>query len=327
MAGELIAASNDLIGHGTITVSKGGILDADFLFDTGHGTMQSLAFGSGGTLSFNLNGGVLGVGHKGRGSLTIVEGVNVTSSNGSLAFSAGSTGTGLVSGVGSKWTNTSALYVGSAGSGTLTINAGGQVSDVAGYLANAAGSMGSVIVTGAGSKWTNTGTLFVGREGSGTLTIEAGGQVSNALGRMALLAGSTGSATVTGPGSKWTNSSELFVGTAGNGVLTVEAGGQVSNTGGYVGYNSSSTSTVRTVTGAGSKWTNSGALNVGDSGAGSLVIENGGQVSNTYGYLGTKPARQARQSCEGQLRYGRIAVRFISATRGMDRLPSSREVR
>ena len=39
----------------------------------------------------------------------------------------------------------------------------------------------------------------------------------------------------------------------------IEAGGQVSNTTGYLGYNSGSSGTA-TVTGDGSKWTNSGSL-------------------------------------------------------------------
>ena len=54
---------------------------------------------------------------------------------------------------------------------------------------------------------------------------------------------------------------------------------------GYLGYNSGSSGTA-TVTGTGSKWTNSGDLYVGNYGTGTLRIEAGGQVSNSTGYLG-----------------------------------------
>ena len=43
------------------------------------------------------------------------------------------------------------------------------------------------------------------------------------------------------------------------------------------------------VTGVGSKWTNRGDLNVGRSGNGTLIIETGGEVSNSSGYLGYSP--------------------------------------
>ncbi|MBM4018781.1 MAG: PEP-CTERM sorting domain-containing protein, partial [Planctomycetes bacterium] len=78
----------------------------------------------------------------------------------------------------------------------------------------------------------------------------------------------------------------LFVGYDGNGTLNVEAEGQVRNTYCYLGFDSGSTGTA-TVTGAGSKWTNSGALYVGYNGNGTLSVEAGGQVSNTDGYLGS----------------------------------------
>ncbi len=92
--------------------------------------------------------------------------------------------------------------------------------------------------------------------------------------------------TVDGVGSSWTNSGDLSVGNSGTGTLTIRNGGTVSNTGlGYLGNNAGSTGTV-TVDGAGSTWTNSGDLVVGDSGTGTLTIQNGGAVSNVIGVLG-----------------------------------------
>ena len=97
-------------------------------------------------------------------------------------------------------------------------------------------------------------------------------------------------ATVTGVGSKWTNLGELYVGRSGNGMLTIEAGGEVSsgtiNTfSSYIGSGLNSTGKV-TVTGAGSKWTNSGNLYVGiSSGNGELTIDDGGLVSGRKALL------------------------------------------
>ena len=42
-----------------------------------------------------------------------------------------------------------------------------------------------------------------------------------------------------------------------------------------------------TITGAGSRWTNSFSLYVGEYGSGTLTVAEGGVVSDTYGYLGT----------------------------------------
>ena len=129
--------------------------------------------------------------------------------------------------------------------------------------------------------------------GNGTLHIEAGGDVSSINGYLGYF-GSTGRATVTGAGSKWANLLDLYVGqssspgSAGIGVLIVEAGGQVSNFRGYLGFGTQ-TKGVATVTGAGSKWTNSRDLYLGDGGNGTLNVTDGGVVSNTLGSVGRQP--------------------------------------
>ena len=283
--GFIYASFDNLFGDGAITVTEGGILDADLRFDATHGTQQTLAFGSGGTLTFNIAGGPLGVGYQQNGTLTVAEGVNLTSGIGYLGYYSGSAGTASVTGAGSKWNNSSTLYVGREGSGSLTIEAGGQVSNSNGYLGYGSGSTGAATVTGAGTQWNSGDGLYVGREGSGSLTIEAGGQVSNSYGYLGYYSGSTGTATVTGAGSQWTNSGGLYVGIEGSGSLTIQAGGRVSNSHGYLGSHAGSTGTA-TVAGAGSKWTNSSTLYVGGYGSGSLTVADGGEVGSGYAYLG-----------------------------------------
>ncbi len=74
---------------------------------------------------------------------------------------------------------------------------------------------------------------------------------------------------------------------------------------------------MATVTGAGSKWTNSGTLYVGHSGSGELTIEAGGQVSNTNGYLGS--IRFTWPPSPGQARCGLTAALSTSETRAAAR--------
>ena len=264
--------------------------------------------------------GSLTVGNKGRGTLTIEAGGEVSNGEGMIGFwrdldefNWSSTGTVTVTGTGSKWTNSSKLTVGNSGSGTLTVEAGGEVSNTTGYIGYESSSTGVATVAGAGSKWTNSSKLTVGNSGSGTLTVEAGGEVSNTSsltvgnsgdgflsvrlggevsntsGILGNNSGSTGAAMVSWESSKWTNSSSLTVGNSGDGFLSVRLGGEVSNTTGYIGYESSSTG-IATVAGAGSRWTSSSKLTVGHRGNGTLTVEAGGEVSNaTSGFIGFNP--------------------------------------
>ena len=99
---------------------------------------------------------------------------------------------------------------------------------------------------------------------------------------------------MSGAGATWTNSGNLFVGRNATGTLNIGSGGTVSNVFGHVGGCSGcSTSAFGTVTvnGAGSTWTNSAALIVGDSGTGQVTISGGGQVLTgaAGGFLGNSP--------------------------------------
>jgi len=278
------ASLGDLRGNGTIT-AQGAVLDDDLVFDAAHGAVQTISFGTGGSLNLSVTSyydvAALGAGYKGAGTLRIADGVTVESAYGYLGYHSGSTGTATVTGAGSKW-STLAVYVGNNGNGTLNIQAGARVSSYSSYLGHNSGSTGTVTVTGAGSTWTNDYGLNVGLFGNGELNVEAGGQVSSSrVSFLGYLSGSTGTATVTGAGSTWTSSGDFFVGYAGNGTLNIEAGGQVSSSpGAGIGERSGSTGTV-TVTGAGSTWTNF-ALGVGGSGNGTLNIQAGGRVSTSW---------------------------------------------
>jgi T5SS/PEP-CTERM-associated repeat protein len=200
-----------------------------------------------------------------------------------LGQSAGDSGTVAI-GAGGLLTTIGGAIIGLGGTGTVNLTNGGTLTDGAGFVGNLPGSQGTVTVSGAGSTWTNTGTLVVGGLGTGTLTIQDGGAVnSGGGGSVGLSAGSTGTVTVSGAGSTWNNSpgGGLNIGSFGTGTLTVANGGMVINNTAFaanIGNGAGSQGTV-TVTGAGSTWSNSSGVNIGNLGTGTLTIADSGIVT------------------------------------------------
>lgn len=191
----------------------------------------------------------------------------------------------------STWTSVTNAYIGWAidQTGMLAVDGSALLSGRV-SIGDNAGSSGAVTVTGFGSTWTNSSAMVVGYYGAGTLRIENGGQVSHAYSSLGDQYGSSGTTTVTGTGSAWTGG-PLYVGRTGSGTLTIENGGQVSTSGtiyvyysSIIGHDQYSTGTA-TITGAGSSWVNSAGLVVGYGGPGTLVISNGGQVTNGGGVV------------------------------------------
>jgi fibronectin-binding autotransporter adhesin len=86
------------------------------------------------------------------------------------------------------------------------------------------------------------------------------------------------------PALPWDSFTGPRIGDTGAGTLFVDAEGQVISGPSEIGLNSDSMGAA-TITGAGSKWTNS-TLVMGRFGSGSLLVEAGGQVSSGAGYLG-----------------------------------------
>ena len=189
------------------------------------------------------------------------------------------------------------LAVGQNGTGRLTIQSGGTVTDVFGAVGNLPGSQGTVTVSGAGSTWTNIGNVVVGGLGTGTLTIQNGGTVNSAGGgSIGSSAGSQGTVTVTGAGSAWNNSpgGGLNIGSFGSGTLTIANGGMVINNTAFtanIGNGAGSQGTV-TVTGAGSTWSNSSGVIIGNLGTGTLTIADGGTLTDGMGAVGGAPGSQ-----------------------------------
>jgi len=277
-------------GNGTLTISGGGRV-----FNTSaHIATTSTSKGTvtvEGKDSTWINSGGVSVGTYGTGELTISAGGTVSGTAGYIGDNFYSNGTVMVTGSGSAWTSTGSLDVGSYGAGKLTISAGGKVSNSTSYIAYSHGASGTVTVTGSDSTWASTNSVYVGFHGTGELMISGGGKVSNSYGYIGFQNKSVGSATVTGSQSIWVNADALRVGAKGEGTLRIENSGRVTATAIAIGDETGSEGKV-TVTGANSTLgtTNggSGAVYVGNNGAGELRIEDGGRVSNATGFVGTQ---------------------------------------
>ena len=135
-------------------------------------------------------------------------------------------------------------------------------------------------------------------------------------------AGSNGTVTVTGPGSSWINgpSGGLNIGSFGTGTLTIANGGMVINITAFtanIGNGAGSQGTV-TVTGAGSTWSNSSGVNIGNLGTGTLTIADGGTVTSGPVMIATSAGvdwntqhRRGRGQSGGCTRHAHCAERRI----------------
>ena len=290
---SLLASPSQLAGTCTINTRE-LVSNVDLVFDSTHALKRTFVIQQSGlNATINLDmatnpstNGALGAGWEGAGSLTIQDGINVSSSYGYLGYGNGSTGVATVSGKGSTWTP-QWLVVGNSGTATLNISHGGIVNGSGCNIGSNAGSYGTVTVDGSGSTWTNgTQIIYVGNYGNGTLKVLNGGSVSSGLGYIGESAGATGVVTVDGVGSTWANTNNyVYVGDWGGGTLSITNHGSVVASGGSIGQSANS-SGVAKVDGAGSNWTNSSSISVGVGGSGALWITSGGSVSSSYGYLG-----------------------------------------
>jgi T5SS/PEP-CTERM-associated repeat protein len=192
--------------------------------------------------------------------LAIQSGGTLADSLGTIGNLPGSSGTVMVTGPGSNWSNAGSVVVGGLGTGNLTIQDGGVVnSGGGGSVGLAAGSTGTVMVTGAGSIWNNISFglngLNIGSFGTGSLVVANGGMVTNITGSAANIgqgAGSHGTATVTGAGSSWINIPAVNIGNLGTGTLTIAEGGVVAAPTVAIATNAGSTGTLNIGAGAGS---------------------------------------------------------------------------
>jgi len=187
-AGFLIVA---LDGNGELKVTNGGVVQSSV------GVVGDQARGEG-TITVSgpdaqwINNGPLKIGNFGQGTLNILDGAEVQSTDNSFPVVIGgevdSQGAAIVDGDNATWTLGNSLHVGERGTGSLTVTGGGRVTTINPILGAQPTSTGVATVAGAGSTWTVNGFLGIGGDalfradgGTGTLRIQAGGTVSGSL--------------------------------------------------------------------------------------------------------------------------------------------------
>lgn len=280
-------------------------------FDLGGNTYEltSPAATTGGVTSNSINVGVL---NGDDAALTIANGT-LSGVVSVIGHRSGSEGIVTVS-PGALWTQWSDLFVGLEGSGTLVVEEGGSV--IAETIFASSSSLhgeGTITVNGAvldgvelvfddvqntsktisfgeggelNLNITNSGDIGAGHQGTGTITITDGVLLDTNVGYLGYATGSHGTATITGEGTTWDNWS-TFVGYFGTGELTIENGGTIIGdfAGGLIGYEVGAQGTA-TVTGEGSTWTATNYFQIGRRGTGELIVEQGGTISSSSGFIG-----------------------------------------
>lgn len=278
------------------------------------------------------SGGNLFVGGGGNGYLNINSGGVVSNSNGFVAYGQGfngqnvSTGTALVSGVGSTWNN-NRLFVGgnlnnAGGTGSLNVSAGGAVNvtetlriwnpgtvtlhsgSITAYAVD--NSAGGVLALVSGTLNLNGGryTHNAGSGGSGNI-LSLNSNENGESTTLNLLSG----ATVVG-------AEAMVIGHTGRGQLAISGGSVLTNTGdgattlgslgatsiangqAVLGYNSVAAGTA-SILGTGSKWQLGDRLYVGYGGVGSMLVAAGGNVQSAFGIVGQQAGAQGSVTLSG----------------------------
>ena len=285
-------------GNSIVVTNGGQILGYWFYVGASSSGNSVLVTGPGSSISVNC---YVYTGNYGdNNTFTVANGATVSDKFCRISESAGSSNNAvLVTGTNSSWHNSYGVFVGFDGvNGTLTISNGAAMSNGGAFAVSHDGALGCdstssnnfALVTGGGSVLNCADNMYVGLNGPvNSLVISNGGQVINTTGYVGSNPGSDGnSALVVGANSVWANSSDMYVGyfTVGNS-LVISSGGRVINGYGFVGEVAGSDNNSVLVTGAGSVWSNYDDAYAGGYGAGnSLVISNGGWVSDDMGVIG-----------------------------------------
>jgi T5SS/PEP-CTERM-associated repeat protein len=313
LAAGLLAAP---LAHATITVT-GAVDPADpstWTSATEAYVGQGNSFGSvtvDGTGS-SLSAGTLWVGYgNGGGTLDITNGGSIAVSGTTYISYYRGNNTLSLDGAGSSLT-TAKIYLGNTSAATLNIFNGATVTATSELFC---GNIGSTINFGS-----NGGILTVPSlpsslpiaQYSGTGAIRTTGFIGD-LGDLLVDATTTPTWTtaVTWNGTAYDGTTQniaiqidpmaggnMAVGYQNTGSLTIRDGRTLSSATSYVGHLNGSAGTV-IVDGAGSQWTNSGALYVGNSGTGTLSITNGAAVSNTSAAIGANIGSNGTVTVDG----------------------------
>ncbi len=279
----LVPDADDNVFFDTDALGVGVSPEADL-----NGNREVLAANFLGDSAFTLGGGIGDTLSLGTGNLTAELGADLnphTISSDVLLLNDGVWDIGAAASGGTTLHVTGSIRDDQNGFGlTKTGDGALQVADVK-LVGTLAVDGGAINADGTGSI-IEAGSLIVGGSGTGNLTIADAAALSSGIVLIGQEVNSTGAATVTGTDSTLTSSFSVVVGNSGMGTLRVEAGGAVDSRTGIdsIGRLANSDGEA-TVTGDGSTWSNLDSVIVGERGKGTLLIEDGGRVSNRDGLV------------------------------------------
>ncbi len=273
-------------GSGTLMVVNGGTLSSGDATIGDEEDADGMATVTGTGSNWTATG--LTVGGKGDGTLNIENGGVVTVNNTQLVIGdqPGSTGVITLSGAGSKLNFTGQLQVGEDGTGLFAVQGGASYTGHAVVVGDKADGVGTLNVDGTGTMMEVQTDFNVGEKGNGTLNVTNSAKLLNdgdaTLADMAL---SVATAKID-TGGLWTVNGNLTVGGQAQASLTITGGSMVSAYNMTIGDQGFGTGTV-TVTGSSGAGNSVVAstlqyfiqLSVGNSGSGTLNIQNGGKVT------------------------------------------------
>lgn len=269
----------DVLAHGLVESISGTVGQ----MQTGNGTVVLDGPGSAWRMS-----GELVVGWDGGGGVTVSGGAGLVNRDSVVGLAAGSNGSVLVTGAGSRWESSLDVIVGRDGDGRVVVSSGGSVASYSMTVGSAGGSTGSVTITGRDARLETDYALDVGYEGTGTLVIADRGSATAAYATIGVQNGSIGRVLVDGSGSLLDIGNELQVAFRGNDAqLAIRNGGEARSNTSAVGVLGGSFGQVF-VSGAGSIWSVTDVLTIGQRGTGQLSISDGGQVASRAGLLGER---------------------------------------
>lgn len=272
-------------GNASMIVGNGGLVQNAEGFIGLNEDSTGLVTVAGPTATWENTGRLL-VGFSGTGSLVIENGGRVINTSSVVGMISRDLNNMVrVNGAGSEWNNSGRLEIGRSGSGRLIVENGGVITCGSSDVSSHGGVTSLVTVQDPGSKWTSAGDLYIGQFGDAELTIANGGFVRGHRVAIGVQNFMTGEAVIRGSGSRLESVMELTVGEYGFGSMLIESGGAIHSLQGRIGTSSTFARGDVIVRGIGSRWDNTIEMFVGSDGDAKLLIESGGIVTNSAGYI------------------------------------------
>ncbi|WP_310619552.1 autotransporter domain-containing protein [Flexibacterium corallicola] len=213
-------------------------------------------------------------------SVTFNDGATHAYDNIEVSEASTDTGTINVNQSGTTLTSSGTAVVGEAGVGTINVKSGGALSVNTMTLgSDASPASGTMNLSEGNSSYTSTGATVIGGSGTGTWNMSSAATAdSGSSSTLGQSEDGTGTAAISGANTRWHTNGTLTVGGSGTGSLSVTDNALVISKTGDIG--SQSTSKGNTVTiSDGGQWTvNADHLTIGNSGSGTMTVENGGQA-------------------------------------------------